>query len=363
MQQKSSFAAVQLPPNFVWRSYLGGRELRRFRQVTPGQDDHFPEDWLASTTRARNGENAQGPDEGLSRVPTETGETSLRDLLRRHPETYWGTRAASMKDPGDSGVLVKLLDSSTRLHIQAHPDRRFVEQHFGGSAGKTECWYILDTRDDAYVYLGFQRAPSRVEWEKIIEKQDLDAMLGCFDRIPVRPGDCFVVPAGTPHAIGEGILMIELQEPTDWVVRCEFEVGGHVLPHAARYMGLELEDVLDLFDYTAYSPEAVRDTFYQSPRERVAGEGHVEEDIIAPQYQDFFRLRRLRGHGAAEWLGGEMSILIAVKGEGTLSDGNGTQGVRAGETWLLPASTPSWHWRKPSKDWELLLAQPPLPGP
>ena len=256
MQQPSSISALQLPPNFVWRSYLGGRELRRFRGVKPGEDDHFPEDWLASTTRARNGENAQGPDEGLSRVAGESGEMPLVDLLRRHPETFWGAGAATMEDPGDTGVLVKLLDSSTRLHIQAHPDRAFVERQFGGTAGKTECWYILDTREDTYVYLGFQRAPSREGWRRIIEKQDLDAMLGCFDRIPVKPGDCFVVPAGTPHAIGEGILMIELQEPTDWVVRCEFEVGGHVLPHAARYMSLDLEDVLEIFDYTAYSREA-----------------------------------------------------------------------------------------------------------
>lgn len=153
--------------------------------------------------------------------------------------------------------------------------------------------------------------------------------------------------------------MIELQEPTDWVVRCEFEVGGHVLPHAARYMGLQLEDILDIFDYTAYSQEAVFDTFYQRPRVLVSGSGHVEEEIIAPCYQDFFRLRRLRGAGAADWGGGEFAILIAVKGEGILSDGTAEHAVREGETWLLPASASSWHWREISKDWQLLLAQPP----
>ena len=70
-------------------------------------------------------------------------------------------------------------------------------------------------------------------------------------------------------------------------------------------------------------------------------------------------MRRLRGHGAASWDGGELALLIATKGEGTLSDGTADQEVRAGQTWLLPAATPSWHWRETSNDWELLLAQPP----
>lgn len=165
MQQSPQFAAIPLSPNFVWRSYLGGRELRTFRGVKPGDDDHFPEDWLASTTRARNGENARGPDEGLSRVTTDAGETSLADFLRLHPETFWGKRAASMDDPGDTGVLVKFLDSSTRLHIQAHPDRDFVEKHYGGTAGKTECWYILDTRETFY-----QAPRKRVRGEAHVEE-------------------------------------------------------------------------------------------------------------------------------------------------------------------------------------------------
>ena len=68
---------LKLVPNFVWRSYLGGSELREFRGTETNQDDHFPEDWLASTVRARNGKNQQNVDEGLSRLLVDGEEMVL----------------------------------------------------------------------------------------------------------------------------------------------------------------------------------------------------------------------------------------------------------------------------------------------
>src|SRR5450755_179040 len=61
-------SALPLDPNPVWRSYRGGRVLRAFRGQSGTGDDHFPEDWLASTVLARNGENSRGVTEGLSRA-------------------------------------------------------------------------------------------------------------------------------------------------------------------------------------------------------------------------------------------------------------------------------------------------------
>lgn len=352
---------LRLDPNPAWRSYLGGRELRRFRGMPAADDNHFPEDWLASTVRARNGENAQSEDEGISRVTIEGREMALPDLLRGDPAGWWGARPPETCPIDATGVLIKLLDSSTRLHIQAHPDADFVARHFGDTAGKTECWYIVATRTDAaYVYLGFQRAPSRDAWARMIRDQDLDAMLACFDRIPVRPGDCYVVPAGTPHAIGEGILMIEIQEPTDWVVRCEFEVGGLRLPEAARYMGLDLDACLNIFDYTGYPPAAVAARFGQRPAIIATGASHIEEKIIDDAFDRFFRLRRLRGTGPARWTGGELMVLIVTKGSGRLAGGAGDHAAPAGSAWLLPGATREWAWHgERNTPWEVVLAQPP----
>lgn len=348
---------LQFAPNYAWRSYLGGSELRKFRGDTPGADDHFPEDWLASTSRARNGDYQQRDDEGVAHLLIDGKDMALTDLISAEPEWFWGAQVPPVDEPGQTGVLIKLLDSSVRLHLQAHPDREFVKEHFGGNAGKTECWYILSSRnDDAYVYLGFQHAPTQDEWERMVRDQDLDGMRACFEKIPVKPGDCLMVPSGVPHAIGDGIFMIELQEPTDWVVRCEFSAGGHVLEHSARFMGLELEDVLPMFDYTDYPLETIGQTLIQSPEILRETDDFKDERIIDTAHQDFFRLRRLSGAGAADWTGGEPMILIMLEGAGTL---NGVP-VVAGETWLLPGSTGEWSWGELSNGWNFLLAQPPV---
>ena len=350
-------APLKLAPNCVWRSYLGGSTLRRFRRLPEGGDDHFPEDWLASTVRARNGENQQGPDEGLSSVMVDGEEITFSSLIAQHPEWFWGTQKPPVNANDQTGVLIKLLDSSVRLHLQAHPDRRFVEQRFGGTAGKTECWYILATRhDDAYVYLGFQTPPRQDDWARMIREQDLDAMRSCFEKIPVKAGDCLVVPATVPHAIGDGVFMMELQEPTDWVVRCEFSAGGHVLPHADRFMGLELQDVLSMLDYTEYSLTAVAQQFRQTPEVLRETPAFREERVIGAVHQSYFRLRRLSGSGEVSWLGGEPAILLALQGAGTLEG----ESVQAGDTWVLPGAVQEWCWQTTSNDWCFLLAQPPI---
>src|SRR5512137_2354707 len=94
MPTASRIVPTALPPNLVWRSYLGGSVLRRFRGLLGAGDDHFPEDWLASTVLARNGAHAQHPEEGLSRVAGSAAGRTLADLLAAEPEFWLGRREA-----------------------------------------------------------------------------------------------------------------------------------------------------------------------------------------------------------------------------------------------------------------------------
>jgi mannose-6-phosphate isomerase len=352
--------AAALPPNLVWRSYLGGSVLRRFRGLPDHGDNHFPEDWLASTVRAHNGLNAQHPREGLSRLAESAGGHWLANLLTEQPEIWLGKGLAQLPPEDRPRVLWKLLDSSVRLQIQAHPDVSFARQHLNASAGKTECWYILGTRGPAHVYLGFQRPPTRQAWADMIRQQRVDDMLACFDPIPVQPGDCFAVPAGTPHAIGAGIFMLELQEPTDWVVRCETTNAGLTLPPEACFMGLDLESCLDVFDYRPLSVAEVRRRLQQHPRKVASTSDACDEELIGAAYHGYFRLHRLRGTANASWPGDALMLLIVLKGRATLTSGVHTSIVEAGQTWLLPGSTPHWQWLNPEGEWELLLAKLPV---
>lgn len=347
---------VGLPPNYVWRSYRGGQWLRRFRGEAATGDDHFPEDWLASTVRARNGVNAVGPDEGLSRVVTDRGEVPLATSLTEHPE-YWFGRNGTRREVG---VLWKLLDAAQRLQLQAHPDANFARQHLGSSAGKTECWYILATRGPAQVWLGFQRAPTPETWGRMIHEQRVREMLECFDPIPVKAGDCFVVPAGVPHAIGAGIFMLELQEPTDWVVRCETRMAdGRPLPPESCLMGLDLESCLPVFDYRSRSVAEVRAAWQQRPRVVRRGADYCEEEVIEARWHRYFRLHRLRGIGPASWPGGELMLAVVWRGRGWLGTADEPQAVCAGQTWLLPGCAAGWRWVGAGDEWELLLARLP----
>lgn len=339
--------------------------MRKFRKDAAGFDNHFPEDWIASTSTARNGDNQQRPDEGVSHVDVGGNDMALTDLIASQPKWFWGNQQPPVEDPGQIGVLIKLLDAGVRLHLQAHPDAEFVKWVFGpdaGNAGKTECWYILSVRgDEPYVYLGFQHPPTPQKWAEMVGEQDLDGMRACFEKIPVKPGDCFMVPSGTPHAIGDGIFMIELQEPTDWVVRCEFSAGRHVLEHNARFMGLELEDVVSMFDYTEYRVDSLEDSFLQVPEVLRKTDRFVEERIIDIRHKEFFRLRRLTGSGPADFGGGEPIVLIMLEGAGQLEGVS----VTAGDTFLLPGSAEGWNWLPASESsgsdqWSFLLAQPPV---
>jgi len=353
--------AVELGPNPVWRSYCGGRVLRAFRGQSATADDHFPEDWLASTVLARNGKNSQRASEGLSRI-SDADNSLLVEALKQQPRFWFGPNQASRLELVP-GVLWKLLDSSVRLQFQAHPNAEFARRHLNSPAGKTECWYILGTRTEAHVYIAFQQPPPREAWARMIREQCVDKMLACFEKIPVQPGDCYVIPAGTPHAIGAGVFMMELMEPTDWVVRCETTNAGLTLPPEACFMGLDLETCLGIFDFRAHSVEEIRRTFQQSPRELVRTTGYCEEELIGSAYHRYFRLHRLRGHGDATWPGGELMLLIAVKGQAELSCDGQRQPVRSGQTLLLPGAVSSWAWEKSASDWEILLAKLPVIPP
>jgi mannose-6-phosphate isomerase len=357
-----AITAMLLPPNPVWRSYLGGRVLRRFRSLPDADDNHFPEDWLASTVQARNAEHATRPFEGLSPVSNNGSTVLLPDLLRQDPNFWFGPSQLPAVHGQNLGVLWKLLDSSVRLQFQAHPSASFARKHLNSNAGKTECWYILSTRGEACVYLGFQHPPPRDAWAAMIREQRVDQMTACFEKIPVKPGECYVIPAGTPHAIGEGVFMVELMEPTDWVVRCETVNAGLALSPEACFMGLGLQGCLDVFDYSPYSVEQVRKLFQQHPRLISQNASCHEEEIIGSDWHDFFRLHRLRGNGSAQWPGKELMLALIVRGQGELLTSGNHCPATEGQTWLLPGAAENWQWRTQSQDWELLLLKLPLPA-
>ena len=259
---------IKFTANRVWRTYQGGKLLDTIEKKSNPEDSSFPEDWIGSTVEARN-VGREHISEGLAMVPTEDGQpVAFRDLLKQNQGYFLGQEGDKARTLDDI-PLVKYLDSATRLHFQAHPTREFAQQRLGLPRGKTEAYVILETREEVsepYIYAGFQRPPSREQLKEWIETQDISSIEACFDRIAVKPGDVFLIPGGRPHALGEGILMLEIMEPSDLAVRFEFERCGYVIPEQARFMNQGIETALDVFDFSPVPPEQVDAEFRCHPK-------------------------------------------------------------------------------------------------
>lgn len=113
-------------------------------------------------------------------------------------------------------LLIKYLDCNDRLSVQVHPDDELAaERH--DSFGKTEAWYIAECKEGAAIYLGFKDLnTTREEYISAVAESRLESLL---NRVEVHKGDIFFIPAGTVHALGAGIEVVEVQQTSDITYR------------------------------------------------------------------------------------------------------------------------------------------------
>ncbi|GGC06415.1 class I mannose-6-phosphate isomerase [Cellulomonas carbonis] len=304
---------VALPANQpADRFYAGGRQIAALRG-TATWATHEPEDWVASTTAVFG----QDP-VGLTVLPD--GGT-LRDAIEADPVAWLGADhvAAFGSDPA---LLVKLLDAGQRLPVHAHPDVPFAAAHLGLAHGKTEAWVVLEP---ARVHLGFTRDVGADELAGWVADQATDAMLGAMHTLDLAAGDAVLVPAGLPHAIGEGALVVELQEPTDLSILLEWD-GFAIDGAAAGHLGLGFDVALAAVDRRGWSPEDVA---------RLRGATASDDGDLLPGAAPFFRVERWAGSRA---LDAGFAVVVVVDGSGTLAAGGAELPVRRGATVVVPAS-------------------------
>lgn len=158
-------------------------------------------------------------------------------------------------------------------------------------------------------------------------------MLDAMNRIGVAAGDVFYLPTGVPHAIGPGILLTELQEPTSFSVLAEYAQFG--LDESEATLGLGWERALECFDYTVYDANALGDLKpAPSPVDRQHG-GQVEA-LFPPAAAEFFQAHRAQASGRLPLGAPGFRVFVFERGSGTLDWDGGAASVRAGETWVVP---------------------------
>ncbi len=324
-------------PNRAWRCYTGGRLLDKFLGLPSAQDGLFPEEWIVSTTRACNGPDQQHPDEGLSRLRGE--QKLLRDLLIERPEIV----GKKTNPAGDVGVLCKYLDSAVRLPIQCHPDRAFAREHYHSPYGKAECWFILDTRvidgEEPYLLLGFKPEADFETFADAAKRQDVPLLESLLHRVPVKPGEAYFLPGRFPHAIGSGVLLLEVQEPSDWVVQPELRLGERELSRETRWGPLTPELALTCFDFSARGSlaEILRRSRLEPKSLAQTPAGRLES-LIDPGVTDCFTVKRLTAQSEMSYQPSEPYLVISVvSGAGEVVIGGAAQAVRQGDYFLVPA--------------------------
>ena len=196
----------------------------------------------------------------------------------------------------DLGVLCKLLDSAMRLPIQCHPDAAFASRHLGSGFGKTEASLILATRTidgvTPYMLFGFRDGMTEAEFRRSVAAQDIPAQIASLNRVEVKPGEVYLVNGGTPHAIGPGVFMIEIQEPTDLVVVTEYLFCGRERTEAQCYMGLGFDLGMRCFNYQAVGEGYVA-RHRLAPRTLFADAAGSEEVLVGPAHTACFGMARL----------------------------------------------------------------------
>ena len=320
------------PPD---RFYSGGSRIADLRG-TPAVPGSVPEDWVASTTTLFGHDRT-----GLSRLPD--GEL-LRDAVEADPVAWLGA-AHVARWGSDTALLVKLLDPGRRLPVHAHPDVPFASTRLGLTHGKTEAWVFLRP---GTVHLGFTRDVGAAELRRWVTEQDVDALLGATHRMHVERGDAVLVPAGTPHAIGEGAFLVELQEPTDLSVLLEwsgFDLDGPRDGH----LGLGLDVALAAVDRRGLDPAAVE-------RLRCARLGDTGD--LLPAAAQFFRAERWVRSG--DWDAGYAVVVVAAgSGDLVTADGRRTM-LSRGDTVVVPHAAGACR-LEADAGLELLRCRPPAP--
>jgi mannose-6-phosphate isomerase len=317
---------IRLDPNLVRRFYRGGPAIARFRAIA-SDDEHVPEDWVGSTTTAL-GESRTG----LSVLPD---GRLLRDAMAADPEPFFGPEHVA-RYGADPALLVKLLDAGERLPVHFHPSRSFAREHLGLSYGKTEAWLIVETHGaNPCVYLGFREEVDAEALARWVSKQELERILGALNERAVNAGDWLFVPARLPHSIGQGVFLVELQEPSDLSVLLEWS-GFAVDGSRKGHLGLGFELALEGISRTALGEddlERLHQSHWEGRRLREGVTG-----LLPAEAESYFRAQSLRPDPKLS-LEPEFSILVVLEGPGTLeTEHGGVLELRRGQTVLVPYS-------------------------
>jgi len=244
---------------------------------------------------------------------------SLHQVIEQMPEAILGPGKHQEIFP----LLIKLIDAGQRLSVQVHPDEKTAEI-LGGEA-KTEMWYILAAKTGAKIFAGLKNNIAPHDFEKAIKENTVDGLLNA---IPVKEGDAIYIPGGTIHAIGEGCLILEIQQNSNTTYRV---YDWNRVDKNGNPRELHVAQALKAINWNNTPVEVIR-----------SGDGchakgnHIEKIVSCP----FFTASRidLKIRETVKNPCHTFNIIFLASGTAVIEANGSVQRLSAGNTCLLPAA-------------------------
>jgi mannose-6-phosphate isomerase len=320
------FSPVLLPK--PW----GGDALWRLLRKGSPEEDRMGESWELSDRAEARTPVAEGPLAGKT----------LTEILAGHGSALLGDfgdlPGNSSKKPGFP-LLYKFISAREKLSVQVHPGA-------GSPPGeaKTECWYVVDAEPGTSLIVGVDPSGrSREETLALLKSPLCERVL---QRLPARKGDVFFIPAGTVHAITEGLLLYEVQQNSDTTFRL-YDWGR--VDASGKPRALHVEEAGAVADTVAREG-------YHIPSLRIGLGTHTEDFLVACPYFALVKWSEFAGPARLETRG-RFQVVSVVSGGLTLRAENGESlRLELGETALIPACHASVTLDAPSQDSEAIVS-------
>jgi len=237
---------------------------------------------------------------------------TIREVIEKYPKEITGDE----NFPAPFPLLIKILDAEDVLSVQVHPDPATCKRT-GQGEPKTECWYVISAAPGAVIYKGLKDGVTKEQFARAIEEGTVAETLVT---VPVDVGECHFLPAGTAHAIGEGLLIAEIQTPSDTTYRV---FDWNRVDDAGNPRELHIEQALESIHF-----DSSRDELGVTTMGRLVD-------------CEYFKIDKGHQSGNCELLlsPGQMKTLIFLSGFGTIV-GSEVEPVEfaAGDCVLIPAA-------------------------
>lgn len=291
----------------VRRALWGGRRLDTVLGKTLPAGNDYAESWEVVDHGNDQSCVTHGPLEGLTLGRLVRG--SGVDLLgRHHPRDHFP-------------LLFKFLDVRENISVQVHPNDEQAAQLIPPDRGKTEAWYVLHAEPASRIYAGLRDGVDRRALELAIAHGQTESCLHDFEPVV---GDCVLVPAGTVHALGAGLLVAEIQQSSDTTFRLS---DWNRIGPDGRPRPLHVRQAVAAIDFQA------------GPVRPVAPQRTAEPHIQRLIASDKFVVDRWT-FSTRQRVGGDLRchILVTLSGQVRLERDAAGGGLYAGQTVLIPAA-------------------------